>query len=91
MKGNDTQETYKNEGDMRKNRLFTTICLMAAILLAACSQDELAEQGTALPGGEYPLQIGSVSITAEASEEPWTRMQKTKRTAWAATGRTVTR
>ncbi len=47
---------------------------MAAILLAACSQDELAEQGTALPGGEYPLQIGSVSITAEASEEPWTRM-----------------
>ena len=47
---------------------------MAAILLAACSQDELAEQGTALPGGEYPLQIGSVSITAEASEEPWTRV-----------------
>lgn len=47
---------------------------MAAILLAACSQDELAEQGTALPGGEYPLQIGSVSITAESSEEPWTRV-----------------
>ena len=47
---------------------------MAAILLAACSQDELAEQGTALPEGEYPLQIGSVSITAEASEEPWTRV-----------------
>lgn len=47
---------------------------MAAILLAACSQDELAEQGAALPDGEYPLQIGSVSITAEASEEPWTRV-----------------
>ena len=47
---------------------------MAAILLAACTQDELAEQGTALPDGEYPLQIGSVSITAEASEEPWTRV-----------------
>ncbi len=74
MKGNDTQETYKNEEDMKNNRLFTTICLMAAILLAACSQDELAEQGTALPGGEYPLQIGRVSITAEASEEPWTRV-----------------
>ena len=74
MKGNDTQETYKNEGDMRKNRLFTTICFMAAILLAACSQDELAEQGNTLPDGEYPLQIGSVSITAEASEEPWTRV-----------------
>lgn len=49
---------------------------MAAILLAACSQDELAEQGTALPGGQYPLQIGSVSITAEASEEPWTRVSE---------------
>ena len=59
---------------MKKNRLFTTICLMAAILFTACTQDELAEQGTALPEGEYPLQIGSVSITAEASEEPWTRV-----------------
>ena len=49
---------------------------MAAILLAACSQDELAEQGNTLPGGEYPLQIGSVSITAEASEEPWTRVSE---------------
>lgn len=47
---------------------------MAAILLAACSQDELAEQGNTLPEGEYPLQIGSVSITAESSEEPWTRV-----------------
>lgn len=47
---------------------------MAAILFTACTQDELAEQGTALPGGEYPLQIGSVSITAEANEEPWTRV-----------------
>ena len=74
MKGNDTQETYKSEEDMKNNRLFTTICLMAAILLAACSQDELAEQGNTLPDGEYPLQIGSVSITAEASEEPWTRV-----------------
>ena len=47
---------------------------MAAALFTACTQDELAEQGTALPDGEYPLQIGSVSITAEASEEPWTRV-----------------
>ena len=36
---------------------------MAAILLAACTQDELAEQGNTLPDGEYPLQIGSGSIT----------------------------
>ena len=74
MKGNDTQKTYKSEEDMKNNRLFTTICLMAATLFTACTQDELAEQGTALPDGEYPLQIGRVSITAEASEEPWTRV-----------------
>ena len=74
MKGNDTQETYKSDEDMKNNRLFTTICLMAAILFTACTQDELAEQGTALPSGEYPLQIGSVTITAESSEEPWTRV-----------------
>ena len=47
---------------------------MAVLLLSACSQDELAEQGTTLPEGEYPLQIGSVSITAEAGEQPWTRV-----------------
>ena len=48
--------------------------MVAAILLSACSQDELAEQGMALSDGEYPLQIGGVSITAEASEQPWTRV-----------------
>lgn len=47
---------------------------MAAILFTACTQDKLAEQGAALPDGEYPLQIGSVTITAESSEEPWTRV-----------------
>ena len=55
---------------MKKNRLFTTICLMAAILLAACSQDELAEQDCTLPDGEYPLQIGSVTLDVESSAEP---------------------
>ena len=74
MKENDTQKTYKSEEDMKNNRLFTTIYLMAAILFTACTQDELAEQGNTLPDGEYPLQIGRVSITAEASEEPWTRV-----------------
>ena len=49
---------------------------MAVALLAACTQDELAEQGNTLPDGEYPLQIGSVIITAEASEEPWTRVNE---------------
>lgn len=48
--------------------------VLAAIALAACTQDELAEQPTALPEGAYPLQIGSVSLTAEVSEQPWTRV-----------------
>ena len=29
--------------------------VLAAIALTACTQDELAEQGTALPEGAYPL------------------------------------
>ena len=61
---------------MKKYRLFPAICLMAALLLSACSQDELAENNTALPEGEYPLQIGSVTLTAEVSEQPWTRVSE---------------
>ena len=49
---------------------------LAAFALASCTQDELAEQPTALPEGEYPLQIGSVSLTAEVSEQPWTRVSE---------------
>lgn len=59
---------------MKKYRLFSIICLVAALLLSACSQDEPTENSTALPEGEYPLQIGSVSLTAEVSEQPWTRV-----------------
>ena len=50
--------------------------LVAALLLSACSQDEPTENSTALPEGEYPLQIGSVSLTAEVSEQPWTRVSE---------------
>ena len=59
---------------MIRNWTLIKVLALAAILLAACTQDELAEQGNTLPEGEYPLQIGSVSITAESSEEPWTRV-----------------
>ena len=59
---------------MKKYRLFPAICLVAALLLSACSQDEPTENSTALPEGEYPLLIGSVSLTAEVSEQPWTRV-----------------
>ena len=61
---------------MKRNRLFPAICLVAALLLSACSQDEPTENSTALPEGEYPLQIGSVSLTAEMSEQPWTRVSE---------------
>ena len=59
---------------MNKTTVSKMIFGAVFLLFTACTQDELAEQGTALPDGEYPLQIGSVSITAEASEEPWTRV-----------------
>ena len=56
----------------KKQNLF--VGLVAALLLSSCSQEELGEQGMALPEGEYPLQIGSVTLTAEVSEQPWTRV-----------------
>lgn len=58
---------------MRKTRHILFLALVA-FALAACTQDEWTEQGTALPEGEYPLQIGGISITAESSEQPWTRV-----------------
>ena len=61
---------------MKKYRLFPAICLVAALLLSACSQDEPGENNTALPEGEYPLQIGNVTLTAEVSEQPWTRVSE---------------
>ena len=50
--------------------------MIALPLLSACSQDEPGENSTTLPEGEYPLQIGSVSLTAEVSEQPWTRVSE---------------
>lgn len=41
-------------------------------MLTACSQDDLMDgNGTSLPEGKYPLQIGSVSITADVDAQPW--------------------
>lgn len=58
---------------MKTNRLFTAICLLAGVLLAgSCSQNELTDGMVQdLPEGMYPLQIASVSLTAESSAEPW--------------------
>ena len=57
---------------MKRNRLFTAISLATSLLFTACTQDELSSPTGGVEGA--PLQIGSVSITAEASEEPWTRV-----------------
>ena len=59
---------------MNKTTVSKMIFGAVLLLFTACTQDELAEHCYTLPVGEYPLQIGSVSITAEASEEPWTRV-----------------
>ena len=57
--------------------------VLAAFALASCTQDELAEQGTALPEGAYPISIASVQV-AEAL--PQTRITETADgmgSAWA--------
>lgn len=43
----------------------------ALLLFAACTQDELTEQGDTLPEGVYPLEISSVILEAEVSTQPW--------------------
>lgn len=60
---------------MKRSRLFTTICLMAAALFTACTQDELSSPSEGVEGA-YPLQIGSVTMSVESSEQPWTRVSE---------------
>lgn len=65
-----------------KNVLLDTILGTVLLLaLSACSQDELAEQGSTLPDGEYPLQIGSVTIDVKSSAEPWSEERPQTRVA----------
>ena len=65
-----------------KNVLLDTILGTVLLLaLSACSQDELAEQGNTLPDGEYPLQIGSVTIDVKSSAEPWSEERPQTRVA----------
>lgn len=53
------------------SKFFRTFSAIAvALLLAACTQDEPAD-GNALPEGKYPLEISSVSLSAEVGEQPW--------------------
>ena len=56
---------------MNKRTLIGIIPAAALLLLTACSQDEPSGQGNELPYGEYPLQIGGVTLDVESSAEPW--------------------
>ena len=58
---------------MNRLRLIkTAYTALAALMLAACASDELAD-GTVqdLPEGKYPLEISSVTMSAESSAQPW--------------------
>ncbi len=56
---------------MKKN-LLQKMIFGAALLLAAggCTQDDDLD-GNTLPEGKYPLEIASVSLSAEVTDEPW--------------------
>lgn len=45
--------------------------MAAAFLLAACSQDEMPDNGNTLPEGKYPLEIASVTMDVTHSQQPW--------------------
>lgn len=55
---------------MRVNFLRITCTVAATLLLAACSQDDVTD-GNALSEGQYPLEIASVAVSVEGSEQAW--------------------
>lgn len=57
---------------MNRLRLIkTAYTALACLMLAACASDELTD-GTVqdLPEGKYPLQISSITMSAESTAEP---------------------
>lgn len=68
-----TPKEHKQTDKMKRSGRFSAICLVAATLLTACSQDELSSPSGEVEGA-YPLQIGSVTMSVEGSEQPWTRV-----------------
>lgn len=59
-----------NRSKLHLLRNMATAALLCAGL-ASCSQDDLPGQGDPLPEGKYPLEISSVTMNVESSEEPW--------------------
>jgi len=67
----------KNYKKNNMNRLHSwKICAgmaTALLLFTACSQDELTEQGTPLPVGQYPLELTADGVAVATSAQPATR------------------
>ena len=66
---------------MNKTTVSKMIFGAVLLLFTACTQDELVEQGCTLPDGEYPLQIGSVTLDVESSAEPCSEERQQTRVA----------
>ena len=68
------------------------ICYLwaALLLLAACSRDELTDNADALPEGQYPVKIASVTISGESSVQPWGARSPQTRAAESEDGNTNT-
>ena len=62
----------------------------ALLLLASCTQDELADNADALPEGQYPVEIASVTISGESSVQPWGARSPQTRAEESADGNTNT-
>ena len=70
---------------MKTKKHIHLLATAALLALAACTQDETAiptgETHAPLPYGEYPLQIGGVTLDAESSAEPWSAERPQTRVA----------
>lgn len=73
---------------MKKCINLSVICLAAASLLAACSEDELVDGGS-LPAGLYPVEIASVTISDEDDVQPWEADSPQTRAEESGDGRTI--
>lgn len=60
---------------MRYSIRRTIYPLAALLLFAACSQDEMPDNGNPLPEGVYPLEIASVTMDVQGSQQPWNAPQ----------------
>lgn len=56
---------------MRYSIRRTIYPLAAPLLFAACTQDEMPGDGNILPEGKYPLEIASVTMDVQGSQQPW--------------------